>query len=97
MVTKEEGIRRMIRFAFSDDDGDPDLSALPEFKAALEKAEQRGREAERAAVVKYLRHGFGPEQAKLIESGKHIDPSKQGAADEHQESGSAERAGAADG
>lgn len=41
---KEDGIRRLIRFAFSDDDGDPDLSVLPEFAAALRKAEQRGEE-----------------------------------------------------
>lgn len=37
-VDHEEAMKRLVRFAFSDDDGDPDLSTLPGFKTALEKA-----------------------------------------------------------
>lgn len=71
-MSPEEGMRRMIRFAFTDDDGDLDLGALPEFKAAIDKAEQRGAERERAAVVAWLRRGLSFDaRAEAIEAGKH--------------------------
>lgn len=70
-MSPEEGMRRMIRFAFTDDDGDLDLEALPEFKAAIQKSEQRGAERERAAVVKYLKDEKYWVTADEIATGKH--------------------------
>lgn len=58
----------------------PEPSVSP---SAIADAERRGREAERAAVVKYLRRqAVQTHKVDFIEDGRHTEPSKQGAADE---------------